>query len=193
MDWASYAAVGGVEGRPASRGVEGEGCLLMRKMFVLVAVVAVVAAAVAALGTGKALAYGHADHPVAQLTLSANCDNPSFPLCAPPPDGVGLGGIWAWIEVDQGGTGDMTGAECGHTVHGGGPGSAGAGPLGPSDITWETVSAADIPSGFFQLGTDPNDQYYIVNELGPFAFPVTTGHYSVRLAPGVQIQATVAP
>jgi hypothetical protein len=46
---------------------------------------------------------------------------------------------------------------------------------------------------FFVLGNDPNGQYYIVNELGPFAFPVTTGHYSVRLAPGVQIQATVAP
>jgi hypothetical protein len=167
----------------------------MRRTFLLVAVVAVVAAAVAALGTGKALAYGHADQPVAQLTISANCDNPSFPLCSP--DAVGLGGIWAWVEVDANGTGDMTGAECQHTVHGGGPGSAGAGPLGPSDITWETMTAEDFTSQFgpegFILGTDPNDQYYVVNELGPFAFPVTTGHYSVRLATGVQIQATVAP
>jgi hypothetical protein len=169
----------------------------MRRVFLLVAVVAMVAAAVVALGTGKALAYGHADQPVAQLTISANCDNAGFPLCAPQPDGVGLGGIWAWIEIDQGGTGDMTGAECGHTVHGGGPGSAGAGPLGPSNITWETMSAAEFTSTFgpegFILGTDPNDEYYVVNELGPFAFPATTGHYSVRLAPGVQIQATVAP
>jgi hypothetical protein len=51
----------------------------------------------------------------------------------------------------------MTGSECQHTV-GGGPGSAGALRLGPSDITWETVSATQIPNGFFVLGTDPNDQ-----------------------------------
>jgi hypothetical protein len=91
----------------------------------------------------------------------------------------------------------MTGAACSHTVHGGGPGSAGAGPLGPRDITWETMSAAQFTAIFGNqgliLGSDPNDEYYVVNELGPFAFPVTTGHYSVRLATGVQIQATVAP
>lgn len=169
----------------------------MRKASVLVLLVAGLAAIAGFIGVGKASAYGKSDQPLAQLTLSANCDNPSFPLCFPPqPDGsggVGLGGIWAWVEVDTGGTGDMTGAECGHTQKGGGPGSAGAGPLGPSDITWEQVSGSEIPDGFFRLGTDPTDQYYIVNELGPFAFPVTTGHYSVRLAPGVQIQATVAP
>jgi hypothetical protein len=169
----------------------------MRQVFLFVAVVSVLLAGIAAAGTGSAFAYGHADKPLAQLTVSANCDNPSFPLCAAPPDGVGLGGIWAWVEIDQGGTGDMTGAACSHTVHGGGPGSAGAGPLGPRDITWETMSAAQFTAIFGNqgliLGSDPNDEYYVVNELGPFAFPVTTGHYSVRLATGVQIQATVAP
>ncbi len=169
----------------------------MRKALVLCALVAAFAAITGFTSAGKALAYGKADQPLAQLTLSANCDNPSFPLCFPPqPDGsggVGLGGIWAWIEVDAGGTGDMTGAGCGHTVGGGGRGSAGAGPLGPSDITWEIMSADQIPQGFFVLGNDPNGRYYVINELGPFAFPVTTGHYSVQLAPGVQIQATVAP
>jgi hypothetical protein len=163
----------------------------MRKMLLRVALVVAVAAIAGTVGTTRALAYGHADHPLAQLTLSANCDNASFPLCQP--DAVGLGGLWAWVEVDAGGTGDMTGAECTHTVHGGGPGSAGASPIGPSDITWEEVSGSQIPSGFFVLGSDPNDEYYIINELGPFAFPVTTGHYSIRLAAGVQIQATVAP
>lgn len=164
----------------------------MRKVLLLAAVAAAVAVVLAMLAPGQAFAYGKADQPLAQLTLSANCDNASFWLCDPV-TGVGLGGIWAWVEVDANGIGDMTGAECGHTQGGGGPGSAGAGRLGPSDITWETVSAAQIPPMFFRLGTDPTDQYYIVNELGPFAFPVTTGHYSVRLAPGVQIQATVAP
>jgi hypothetical protein len=44
------------------------------------------------LGAGKALAYGHADQPLAQLTISANRDNQTFWLCQP--DAVGLGGIW---------------------------------------------------------------------------------------------------
>ncbi len=162
----------------------------MRKALLLVVLVAGFAAFTGFFGAGKALAYGKADHPLAQLTLSANCDNPSFPLCSPT-TGVGLGGIWAWVEVDAGGTGDMTGAGCGHSGAGGG--GSGGGPLGPAEITWEQVSGSEIPPGFFQLGTDKNDQYYIVNELGPFAFPVTNGHYSTRLAPGVQIQATVAP
>ena len=139
-------------------------------------------------GAKNALAYGKADQPLAQLTLSANCDNRSFPLCSPA--GVGLGGIWAWVEIDANGTGDMTGAGCGHSGTGGG--GAGAGPLGPTGITWTKVDAADIPSGFFAVGADPNDQYYVVSGL-PFAFPVTTGHYSTRLAPGVQIQSTIAP
>lgn len=163
----------------------------MRRVLLLVAVCAALAAIIGSVGSGKAFAYGKADQPLAQITLSANCDNASFWLCQP--DAVGLGGIWAWVEVDANGTGDMTGAECGHTQGGGGRGSAGAGPLGPTDITWEKVSSSQIPSGFFVLGTDPNDQYYIVNELGPFAFAVTNGHYSLRLATGVQIQATVAP
>ena len=50
--------------------------------------------AVGALGatTGGVAAYGHADQPLAQIEFSGNCNNPSFPLCAPPPNGFGLGG-----------------------------------------------------------------------------------------------------
>ena len=166
----------------------------MRKILVLVVLAAGLAAVTGFAGAKNALAYGKADQPLAQLTVSANCDNPSFPLCAPPgPDGtggVGLGGIWAWVEIDTGGGGDMTGAACGHAGAGGG--GSGAGPLGPTEITWTIVHAADIPPMFFQLGVDPNDQYYKVSGL-PFAFPVTPGHYSTRLAPGVQIQSTTAP
>jgi hypothetical protein len=167
----------------------------MRKVLVLVVLVAGLAAVTGFAGAKNALAYGKADQPLAQLTVSANCDNPSFPLCAPPqPDGsggVGLGGIWAWVEIDgsgTSGTGDMTGAGCDHAGAGGG--GSGAGPLGPTQITWTKVAAADVPQDLFVLG--PDTQYYIVSGL-PFAFPVTTGHYSTRLAPGVQIQSTVAP
>jgi hypothetical protein len=161
----------------------------MRKALVLVVLVAGLAAITGFTGAKNALAYGKADRPLAQLTVSANCDNPSFPLCSPT-TGVGLGGIWAWVEIDTGGTGDMTGAGCGHSGAGGG--GSGAGPLGPTEITWTMVHSSGIPSGFFQLGTDPSDEYYLVSGL-PFAFPVTQGHYSTRLAPGVQIQSTTAP
>jgi len=100
----------------------------------------------------------------------------------------GVGGLWAWVEIDANGTGDMTGAGCGHSVGGGG--GAGAGPIGPTEITWTQVSAADVPPGVLTLG--PDTQYYIVDGL-PFAFPVTRGHYSSRFGPGVQVQSTTAP
>jgi len=153
-----------------------------------------VSLAVALLGVGSAtvLAYGTADHPLAQLTVSANCDNRSFPLCAAPPAGVGLGGIWLWIEIDQGGTADVAGADCNHL--------RGVAPVGASSIRGEVPwwsfhgTAAALGAAFpgtFVVGTDPNSDYYVV-PFG-FAFPKTTGHYSVRLAPGVFIQSTVAP
>ncbi|HEX6030550.1 MAG TPA: hypothetical protein VFY90_03895 [Tepidiformaceae bacterium] len=147
--------------------------------------------------TGDAHAYGHADQPLAQIELSGNCTNPSFPLCAPPPDGVGTGGIWFWIEIDANGTGDIAGAGCGHTVGGiGGPGGAGGGPI-KGDVTW---SSTDLLSGtaaggqFF--GTiDPNDSYYLVTipDGEKFLFPTTQGHYSFQPANGVSLQLQVAP
>jgi hypothetical protein len=72
--------------------------------------------AVAALGasTGGVAAYGRAEQPLAQIEFSGNCNNPDFFLCAPPPAGFGLGGVWFWIEIDAGGTGDIAGAGCGH-------------------------------------------------------------------------------
>ncbi len=155
--------------------------------------------AVAALGAGStsALAYGRADHPLAQLTVSANCDNRSFPLCAAPPAGVGLGGIWLWIEIDQGptsagGLAEVAGAECNHL--------RGVTPIGAGSIRGEAPwwsfhgTAAALGAAFpgtFIVGSDPNGDYYVV-PFG-FAFPKTTGHYAVRLVPGVSIQSTVAP
>lgn len=135
-------------------------------------------------------AYGSADHPLAQIEVSANCDNASFPLCAAPPAGVGLGGIWLWMEIDTGGWGDVAGAGCSHLN-----GVNGAGPVNGT-FPWSGFhgTPGQIESTFpgtFVVGTDPGGNYYIV-PFG-FAFPVTTGHYSVRLATGVFIQATVAP
>ena len=147
------------------------------------------ALAVATLGASSSgvAAYGAADHPLAQIEFSANCNNPSFPLCAPPPAGFGLGGIWVWIEIDANNTGDIAGAGCGHVRGGGG----GAGSI-RGDITW---TASTGPQGI-AFAVDPHNLYYNVN-LGdggpPISFPQTVGHYSFRPAPGVSIQTQVAP
>ena len=150
------------------------------------------ALAVTTLGvsTSGVAAYGRADHPLAQIEFSANCNNPSFPLCAPPPDGFGLGGVWLWIEIDTGGSGDVAGAGCGHVRGGGG----GAGPI-KGDVTWTGGAAAG--EAFF---TDPQGAYYNVTLPGPpgappmvLSFPQTQGHYSFKPAPGVTIQLQIAP
>jgi hypothetical protein len=147
---------------------------------------------------GTALAYGAADQPLAQIELSGNCNNPDYPLCAPPPAGVGTGGIWLWIEIDAvNNTGDVAGAGCGHVVGGvGGPGGAGAGSI-KGDVTWRYVTLAEgtaAGGGFF--GTfDPGDKYYLVTlPTGEMLlFPTTTGHYSFQPARAVTLQLQVAP
>jgi hypothetical protein len=130
-------------------------------------------------------AYGRAEHPLAQIEFSGNCNNPDFFLCAPPPAGFGLGGIWFWIEIDAGGTGDIAGAGCGHDR----AGSGGAGSI-RGEITWRYSDHPVGPSFF----TDPNGLYYIVDfGDGPFTFPTTQGHYSFHPAPGVAIENQIAP
>jgi hypothetical protein len=138
--------------------------------------------------TGGALAYGKADQPLAQIEFSANCNNPSIPLCFTPPAGFGVGGIWLWIEIDANQTGDVADAACGH-IKGLG---AGAGSI-RGDITWWPSTG---PEGV-SFAVDPNDRYYNV-DLGipgepPFAFPMTVGHYSFKAGPGVTVQTTIAP
>lgn len=144
--------------------------------------------------TGAAFAYGKTSQPLAQVEVSANCDNSTFFLCSPAYGGTG--GIWYWVEIDNGGTGDASGARCGHTVGGaGGPGGAGAGSVrGP--VTWSYSSLESAPPTANFFGTfDPNDDYYLVTfaDGSQWLLPVSTGHYGNRLAPGVQIQITVAP
>lgn len=145
--------------------------------------------AVSALGaaTAGAAAYGRADHPLAQIEFSANCNNPAFPLCAPAPDGFGLGGVWFWIEIDANGTGDIAGAGCGHD-------RAGTGEAGSirGEISWWPSTG---PQGL-AFAADPNNLYYNV-DLGdggpPISFPRTVGHYSFAPAPGVTVQTQIAP
>jgi hypothetical protein len=160
--------------------------------------VPVVVAIVALSAAGSAFAYGKADLPLAQIAFSGNCDDPTFPFCAPPPNGVGTGGIWFWIEVDAGGVGDISGAGCAHTFGTHGPGSAGAGPI-KGEITWTYSNRADgVNAGAqsFPGLQDPNDHYYLITLPGgadKFLFPTTVGHYSFKPVPAVSLQLQVAP
>jgi hypothetical protein len=152
--------------------------------------------AVASMGFGTAgvAAYGHADHPLAQIELSLNCNNPDFPGCQPPPVGFGLGGVWLWIEIDDGdtlgdglGTADVAGSVCGH-VRGEGGGAFSI----RGEFDW---SFSPTPVGGV-LFLDPNG-YYVV-DFGPvlgsaLSIPVTQGHYSSHPLPGVAIELQVAP
>jgi len=157
------------------------------KPFRLLLAASVLALAAVGASSGGVAAYGAADHPLAQLELSANCNDPSFGLCQQ----VGLGGIWLWIEIDANGTGDIAGAGCGHDR----AGSGGADSI-RGEITWTSGSAADVVgAGGFLFGVDPNNQYYVI-ALGPgevFGFPKTVGHYSFHPVPAVTIQLQVAP
>jgi hypothetical protein len=165
-------------------------------MLPVVGLAAALAGAAVAASTTGVSAYGKADQPLAQVEVSANCDNPSFPLCAPFPAGVGTGGIWYWVELDADHSGDLSGAECGHTVGGvGGPGGAGARSI-KGTATWQYTTLETAPPGAIFFGTfDPNDRYYAVTitDGSTWLIPTTTGHYSARLANGVQLQITVAP
>jgi hypothetical protein len=159
----------------------------MRQQFRIIFLGAALALATLGMSSSGVAAYGAADHPLAQIEFSANCNNPSYPLCAPPPAGFGLGGIWVWIEIDSNGTGDIAGAGCGHIRGGGG----GAGSI-RGDITWTASTGARG----LTFAVDPHNLYYNVS-LGdggpPISFPQTVGHYSFRPAPGVSIQTQIAP
>lgn len=149
----------------------------------LIPVALLVSASLGASATGAA-AYGNADQPLAQIEFSGNCNNSSYSLCQL----VGLGGIWLWIEIDSGGSGDVAGAGCGHIRGVGG----GAGPI-VGDITW--TKSTGVPAGAFAAGFDPTNTYYVV-PFGPgegFAFPVTVGHYSFIPVHGVAVETQVAP
>jgi len=167
----------------------------MRRFFVVVAVLA--AAALAGGLASSAGAYGGgSSHDTWQVGLSFNCNNPSF--C-----GDDLGGFWGWVEFDRFADGSITGdAEltgCGHSVGGGGPGTAGAGHI-RIDITAAHMAPAgpDDPNPGGQVFyVDHNVVTYVGHGasappviddpdfLGDTNIPAEAGHYSFHPAPGV--------
>jgi hypothetical protein len=152
------------------------------------AIVAVAALATLLAFVGSAQAAGGSDysHAQYQITFSLNCDNPK----APCQQMFGLGGAWGWIALLPDGSANAQVTECGHTVGGGGPGSAGAGHIA-FDSTWEVFPSATPPSPV--TPTDPNGLYINVdNGVGLPPFPATYGHYNIRIG-GATGEITIAP
>jgi hypothetical protein len=115
------------------------------------------------------------------VAISSNCGNSNSTLCLDPTSGLpSLGGFWGWVEFDQWSDGSITGdAEltfCGHTTHGGGPGSAGAGHES-LDIH---AAHIDPTSGDFFIDSASDPGF-----LGDSGIPSTPGHYMDHPAPGV--------
>ena len=165
----------------------------MRKALLLVVALVVTAALAAGFASSAGAYGGGSSHDTWQVGLSFNCDNPSF--C-----GNDLGGFWGWVEFDRFADGSITGdaqlTGCGHSVGGGGPGSAGAGHIS-LDITAAHIGPAgpDDPPGVTQVFyIDHNVASFgghgppVVDDsdfLGDTGIPVAPGHYSFHPAPGV--------
>jgi hypothetical protein len=168
-----------------------------------------------AMTAGTATAAGGV---AAQVEISGNCDNPSFPLCAPAPDGVGLGGVWSWAGLDTStGSGtfadpssmDATATFCGHVLGGGGPrGSNGpsSGSRDPFGVWYLEPSLGQAladagPAAFpFYNPANYSGAVYVLDYFpgsGENDFiavvPAQQGHYSIHPAAGVSIQTQIAP
>lgn len=156
----------------------------------------------AGLSAAPAQAYGGgADHDTWQVGLSFNCNNPDF--C-----GSELGGFWGWAEFDRFADGTITGdaefAGCGHTVGGGGRGTAGAGHIslditaahigepGPDDVPGVPVFYVDHVT---VTSTSGGDRVVVVDDpgfLGDSGIAAEAGHYAFHPAPGVAGEVQVA-
>jgi hypothetical protein len=170
----------------------------MRRVIVLVSLIATMALAVIGLSTGPAAAYGGgANHDMWQVGLSFNCNNSS--LCAD----MGTGGFWGWVEFDRSADGTQTWGDaeltfCFHTVGGGG---AGAGHTSIEIESWTIAPGSAGPQTFFVSGEETDTYrgtkttFDITNEdTGISAVP---GHYSTNdvlgfSAPGIAVQIQVA-
>lgn len=166
----------------------------IRRVIPILALAGLAATLSVAGAAAPALAYGTADQPLAQVEISGNCDNPDFFFCS---HVVGLGGIWLWIELDAGGTGDIAGAVCDHSSAGT-PQAVGALPIGAvgTSVTWWLSSSPQGIDVTNVLGppTVSGPWYNIRTPLGEvFSVPQQTGHYSWQPVNGVSLQTTVAP
>lgn len=146
----------------------------MRKLLSLAALLTLVCGAMVA--APSAGAYGK--NAVYQITFSLNCTSVTPGACD---QFGGPGGAWGWIELDAGGTGDMTLTVCGHSIGGGGGGAFhvnaeitgwdASGPL----ISIDSDTAGVPP---FALGTG-------------LEIPSAPGHYSGHPFPGLATEITV--
>jgi hypothetical protein len=174
----------------------------MRRALVTVAALAAAAALAAGFAASAGAYGGGSSHDTWQVGLSFNCNNPSF--C-----GNDLGGFWGWVEFDRAADGTITGdaqlAGCGHSVGGGGPGSAYA---GHADVDATSVHIG--PAG--PDGPNPGGHVFFVDSnevtftghgtpvtvtddpdfLGDTGIPVEPGHYSFHPASGVAFVLNVS-
>jgi hypothetical protein len=165
-------------------------------------VVAVVATAAIAAGfASSAGAYGGAaSHDMWQVGMSFNCNSPT--LC-----GGETGGFWGWAEFDRSADGTQTWGDaqltgCGHTIGGGGKGSAGAGHSSIEIESWTIEPGSAGPQTFFASGEETDFFPGGVKETFDFAHQDTgisalPGHYSTSdvlgfSAPGIAVQIQVA-
>jgi hypothetical protein len=173
----------------------------MRRVMVLVTLVATMALAAIGLAAAPAGAYGGgANHDMWQVGLSFNCNNPS--ICNTPDFG-GTGGFWGWVEFDRSADGSQTWGDaelafCFHTVGGGG---AGAGHTSIEVESWTIAPGSAGPQTFFASGEETDtfrgmsETFDITNE--DTGIPAVPGHYSTSevlgfSAPGVAVQIQVA-
>jgi hypothetical protein len=146
----------------------------MRKLVGLGALLALTGAVMVA--APSAGAYGNTA--VYQITFSLNCTSPSPGACD---QFGGPGGVWGWIELDAGGTGDMTLTVCGHTIGGGG---AGAFHQNVEITGWSasgdfiSIDSTEQPVPPFVSGTN-------------LEIPAAAGHYSGHPFPGLATEITV--
>lgn len=146
------------------------------------------ALAVGAMATGVRATPAHADYgrAIYQDAISFNCDSPT--LCQ-----GSTGGFWGWAAFNADGTGSAQFAGCGHTVGGGGPGSAGAGHT-DQDFTWVAGNGPFGPGteAFLTSETDTFTGHgtpqtiTIPKEYVDSGFPLVPGHYNAQVLFGTQ-------
>jgi hypothetical protein len=167
----------------------------MKRLTVLVSLVAMLALASLAAATPAGAYGGGANHDMWQIGISGNCNNPSF--C-----GEELGGFWGWVEFDRFADGTITGdakvAGCFHLPGGAGGGGGGA-QFADIDITSAHIGPAQPEDPNYPGGqvfyVDANVVNGVTNDpdfLGDSGIPVEAGHYSFHPVAGVAFELQVA-
>ena len=162
---------------------------MMRRLLVAVLAPVIPLALIVASGA-PAGAYGNSGpaKQTYQITFSGNCNNAS--VC-----GGELGGFWGWAVLYSDGTGDAELTGCGHLIHAGGPGTAGAQHF-HNDFTYDLANTAEfvtVSETQTFVGRTRFTQTVPGEDTG---IPLVPGHHSTTelfgfSAPGVSFQAQV--